>query len=109
MGVHTQPQPCCRDAECARSPALAGALALLHLTPLHFSTSIISFLFRQAFPPAQNADAGGCLGAEPMAAGTGIYFVLRLILLLFSFLSEPRVPVSIGKSLTVQNAIPASV
>lgn len=43
-----------------------------------------------------------------MAAGTGI-FVLRLILLLFSFSSEPRVAVSIGKSLTVQNAIPASV
>lgn len=88
---------------------LVGALALLHFTPVHFSTSIISFLFRQEFPLAQNADAGGCSGAEPAAADMGIYFVLCWFLLLFSFLAEPRAAVSIRKSLTAQNAIPTSV
>lgn len=62
-----EPQPCCRAL-------LRAALALVHLTPLHSSTSIISFLFRPAFPPAQNADAGGCSGAEQLLAGEFISF-----------------------------------
>lgn len=103
------PHPCAHTATLHKSPVLAGALAFLHLTPLHFSTSIISFLFEQAFPLAQNADVGGCSGAEPAEVGTRIYFVQCRILLLFSFLVSLGQLYQSEKSLTVQNDIPASI
>lgn len=46
---------------------------------------------------------------EPAAAGMGIYFVQRWTLLLFSFLESLGQLYQSEKSLTVQNAIPASV